>query len=136
MSRGAPDGYGWSAPTSLRGIGGSNHYVEDVLLPAGGSSVAPVSQDIVLVDGWAGQIALLFPPGPACLAHVQVWVDGVLLYPSKAGQTFHPDNMLVVIPCDFDVPLVGALRQITVKGWNTDDTWPHTIQVHVWVIPY
>ncbi len=136
MSRGAPDGYGWQAPVSLRGIGGSNHYVVDFALPPGGSSAAPETQDVVLVDGWIGQLALVFPPGPATLAHVQVWVDGLLKYPSLTGQDYHPDNMIVIIPCDLDVPFVGSDYKIQLQGWNTDDTWQHTIQCHVWVIPY
>ena len=136
MSRGAPDGYGWQAPTSLRGIGGSNHYVVDLALPANTTSGAPVDLDVTLVDGWVGQIALLFPPGPATLAHVTVWSNGVQIYPTGGSQDFHPDNLLVVIPCDFDVPLVAGAYEITLRGWNEDDTWPHTIQAHVWVIPY
>jgi len=136
MSRGAPDGYGWSAPVSLRGVGGSNHYVVDFELPPGGSSVTPESLDVELVDGWVGQIALHFPPGPATLAHVKIYVAGLQLYPTTDTQSFHSDNMLIVLPCDFDVPDVGGTYQITLKGWNTDDTWPHTIQCHIWVIPY
>ena len=136
MSRGAPDGYQWQSAVGLRGIGGSNHYVVDVAIPANTSSASPLDTDITLVDGWVAQIALLFPPGPATLTHIQVLVNGTQLYPTGASQSFHPDNQLVIIPCDFDVPLVGASRQITLRGWNTDDTWPHTIQAHVWVIPY
>ncbi len=134
--RGAPDGYQWGAPTGLRGIGGSNHYVVDLALPANTLAASPVDLDVVLVDGWVAQVALLFPPGPATLAHVQLMVDGVQLYPTGVGQSFHPDNQLVVIPCDFDVPLVGASYQVTLRGWNLDDTWPHTIQAHIWAIPY
>ena len=136
MSRGAPDGYGWSAPTALRGVGGSNHYTDDLAIPANTAVGAPEELDMELVKGWVARIALLFPPGPATLTHVQVWVDGVLKYPTGAGQSFHPDNLLVILECDFDVPEVGGTRQITFRGWNTDDTWPHTIQAHVWVVPY
>lgn len=136
MTRGAPDGYSWSAPVALRGIGGSNHYVVDLSLPANTPSGSPVDLEVILVDGWVGQLALLFPPGPAALAKVQVWVSGLQKYPTGSGQSFHPDNQLVVIPCDFDVPLVAGAYKITLRGWNDDDTWSHTIQAHVWVIPY
>jgi hypothetical protein len=136
MARGAPDGYSWGAPQSLRGIGGSNHYVVDLELPANTPSASPVDLDVILVDGWVAQIALLFPPGPATLAYVTVRVSGSQLYPTGAGQSFHPDNQLIVIPCDFDVPLVGSDYKITLRGWSLDDTWPHTVQAHVWVIPY
>lgn len=136
MVRGAPDGYGWQAPVALRGIGGSNHYVVDLALPANTPGASPVDLEVILVDGWVAQIALLFPPGPATLAHVTVRVSGAQLYPTGSGQDFHPDNQLIIIPCDFDVPLVAGARKITLRGWNLDDTWPHTIQAHVWVIPY
>ncbi|MHA1215940.1 MAG: hypothetical protein ACTSPX_01265 [Candidatus Thorarchaeota archaeon] len=136
MGRGAPDGYAWSAPTALRGVGGSNLYTGSLTIPANTNSGSPVSQDVELCDGWVAQIDLLFPPGPATLAHVQVWVDGSLKYPTGAGQSFNPDNILLTIPCDFDVPEVAGTHQITLKGWNEDDTWDHTILYWVWVIPY
>jgi len=136
MPIGAPDGYTWSAPVALRGVGGSNHYVDDLVLPANTPAGSPVELDMELVEGRVLQVALLFPPGPAALAHVQVWVGGEQLYPTGTGQSFHPDNQLLVIPTDFDVPLVDSVYQITLRGWNLDDTWPHTIQTHVWVLPY
>jgi len=136
MTIGAPDGYRWNAPLRLRGVGGSNHYLVDLEIPANTPVAYPLDLDVPLVKGWVTKIALLFPPGPATLAHVQIFVAGEQKYPSGVGQSFHPDNILLEIPCDFDVPLVDGVRKITLRGWNEDDTWDHTIQVHIWVIPY
>ena len=136
MSGGAPDGYRWSAPQRLRGIGGSNHYVDDLVIPANTSVATPEMLAMTLVKGWVASIKLIFPPGPAALAHVVVWDKDGQLFPSDSSQDFHLDNVIVDIPCDFDTKWDGVGYRLYFFGWNDDDTWPHTIQCHVWVIPY
>ena len=136
INRGAPDGTQFVPPFGIRGIGGSHWYTDDLVLPANTLEASPIDLEMILEKGFISQITMLFPPGPATLAHVVVLINGIQKFPYVSGQNFHPDNMQVIIPCDEDVPSIAGTYKIVFRGWNLDDTWPHTIQCNVWVIPY
>lgn len=121
---------------SFRGVGGSNVYSVDVTIPPNTAAIDAVETEIILTDMAVWQIGLLFPPGPAGLLSLQIFAGGEQMYPSGGGQAFHPDNYAIIIPCDFDVPLVSGDYKISVVGWNLDDTWEHTAQILIWGIPY
>lgn len=134
--RGAPDGYSWSAPAALRSVGGSHWYVHEITVPANTSAASALESVLELERGWVARIAIVFPPGPAGLTYMQVWSDTEQLFPQAPGTGFHADNMIVQIECDFDVPVISNIYALKFVCWNLDDTWPHTLYIHVWVIPY
>ena len=136
MSIGAPDGSQWQSPIRYRNVGGSKHYTADLVLPANTLSSAPVTLTIATVKGWIARIKLLFPPGPAALAHVVIKDKNGQLYPTTSTQDYHIDNDKIELSCDLDTVPDPVDYNVYFVGWNDDDTWEHTITCDLWVIPY
>lgn len=93
----------------------------------------PLITTIPIVAGKITQLLVFFPPGVNALAHIKLLWGLYQLFPANEQGDFAGGDVLISWPEDIDIdaqPL--ALTAIT---WNDDDTYPHTITVHVVMTP-
>ena len=76
---------------------------------------------------------ITFPPGCAHLAKVQLYDGGHQFLPSTEGMWVHGDGITRKIPLFYEMS-EEPLR-ITIRAWNEDDIYEHTITVEVSVLP-
>lgn len=134
MTRGSPDYQPWTSVQRFAATGGATPYEQKITVPAGTTSAAPVSQDITLDKGFVSHVWIRFPQGPAGLMGIAVYDAATQLWPGGAGQWFFGDNEIVEFGTEYDVPLVGGVRKLTVKGYNDDDSYPHAALIRVWLV--
>jgi hypothetical protein len=116
------------------GTGGATPYEQKATIAAAIAEVSATSTIIVLAKGFVSHVWLKFPTGSAGLLHISVYNEATKLWPGIAGQWFTGDNEVVEFDTEYDVPLVGGVYKLTIKGWNEDDSYPHSVIARVWVI--
>jgi len=72
-------------------------------------------------------------PGHASLAHLVILHHEHQIAPSTEQMEFHGDSF----PIDWEEYLESnqPSYQLKLKGWNDDDTYPHTFDVFVAILP-
>ena len=82
-----------------------------------------------LTKGLVWKIEAEFPPGCAGLAHLQVFDGLYQVFPSTPGESFHSDGVLI----GFDDLYFKTSEpfEFTIKTWNLDTVWPHTLQLRI-----
>jgi len=108
-------------------------FQRDLLIESGKTVADPATDTMVLCEGTIVRYSLLFPPGCAGLAHVQVWLGGFQLIPWSRGLWAHGDDHLIT--GDTNYPVGPAPRIIMLLGYNEDDTHDHTVTVMLEVNP-
>ena len=79
--------------------------------------------------GLAYRFVVEFPPGCCGLLHVQIFDGNYQVYPASMDDSFHSDARAIFFE---DLYLkTAAPYEFSIKTWNLDDTWDHTIQVRV-----
>ena len=100
-------------------------YVFAVTIPANTAATAPVEQHVDLVPGVIHRVELQFPRGCVGLVHVQVWQEFHQLFPTNPGADFATDGFIIAWNDAHE--LVDGQARLTLRAWNLDDTFPHTI---------
>ncbi len=103
-------------------------YEADLTIPAKTTRYSPETVTATLNAGRLVRILIGFPPGCAALARVAIYHLEKQIEPWNPLGYFAWDNYVFDIRCDHEISL-GA-PEITVKGWNLDDSYEHT--VHLW----
>lgn len=93
----------------------------------------PVITPIDIIFGKITQVMVFFPPGVNALAHIKLLWGLRQIFPSNEEGDFAGGDVLIVWPEDIDVNTEPAT--ITAYTWNDDDTYPHTITVHIVIVP-
>ena len=104
-------------------------YSYDITTPANTPESAPIVTLCRLPRGRAANVDVLFPPGCAGLAHIQIYRGLHQLWPGNAGASIVGDGITVSWVEDYmmlDEPLT-----LVAFTWNIDDTYPHTITLRV-----
>jgi len=108
-------------------------YEEDLTIPASTPETSPVETLIEVTAGVIHRIEVQFPPGCFGLAHVVIVHENTQIFPTNPGQSFKGDAWV------FSVNEYHVLDEppfiITVRGWNEDDTYEHTITVRICILP-
>ena len=102
-------------------------YTASIKTNANVSQANAISTDIKITNGVITQVMILFPAGCSGLLNVQFFMGLHQFVPSTAGQVIKGDDVLIVSPEFLEIN--DAPRIITVKTWNNDQTYPHTIEV-------
>jgi len=102
-------------------------YTASILTPANTLEANAKQTEIKITNGVITQVMILFPTGTAGLVNVQFFMGGHQFVPSTEGQVIKADGVLITSPEFIEVN--DAPRIITVKTWNLDDTYDHTIEV-------
>jgi hypothetical protein len=77
-------------------------------------------------------IWIAFPPGCAGLVKIKIYHEGHPFVPSQKTEYIIGDNYTFQIPVFYEI--LGAPEQITVEGWNEDDTFNHTISFYFLIL--
>jgi len=101
----------------------------ELTIPAQTPETSPATKPIQLTEGvitywWVG-----FPPGCAGLAHVAIYEFEHQILPRGEDQDIYWDGYIYSVPDHYE--MVDEPYQIEVRGWNEDDSYPHTITVGV-----
>jgi hypothetical protein len=96
-------------------------------------SSAPLLTVIPIVSGTISRVMIFFPPGVNALAHLKLLYGLYQLFPSNEQASFAGGDMQ--INWDEQIVVDTAPLEIVALTWNDDDTYDHTITVHVVVQP-
>ena len=88
--------------------------------------------ELKLTHGVIHYIEIGFPAGCAGLAHLVLLHGEHQLYPTNPEGSFAANGY--VIPINDYFELFYAPFEITLRGWNLDDTFPHTLSVRINVL--
>jgi len=94
-------------------------------IPANTSSSSPKTLDIELPVGVIHKLDILFPPGCCGLVGVAIFQGVHLIWPSYSDEWFSTDGETITFEEFYEVR--RGLTTFTLKGYNTDDTYSHTI---------
>ncbi len=100
-------------------------YEFDVTSPANTPATAPTEVTAQLNKGAVTQVGVQIPSGCMGLARAQIWRGASQIWPSSPEEYFKGDGDVITWPEDYllaDEPLFFTLRV-----WNLDDTYDHTI---------
>jgi len=138
VARGYPDFGRTSARQRFSETVGAKMYEQEIAVPAATLVGAPVSQNMVLEKGEITWAQVRFPAGPAALLKVAIFdSDGTTqLWPGGTGTWISGDNEAPEWDTQFTITAVLGVYKVILKGYNDDDTYPHTAKVRLWVVPY
>jgi len=108
-------------------------YSKDITVPANTAETAKQTTDLKIADGVIHKVSILFPTGCVCLVKIQMFEGGHQFISSTEGQYLSGDGEAVDIPEFYEIK--GGPRYITIKTWNLDDTYDHTLQIRIYVLP-
>ncbi|MGH9487136.1 MAG: hypothetical protein ACRD04_06040 [Terriglobales bacterium] len=97
------------------------------------SSTSPLITAIPIVMGTITGVRVFFPPGVNALAHIKLLWGLYQIFPSNEQGDFAGGDVLFEWP--EDISILTEPTQITAVTWNDDDTYEHTISVHIIVTP-
>src|SRR5487761_2171995 len=94
---------------------------------------SPVITRIPIVAGTMTRLLIWFPPGVNALAHIKLLWGLYQIFPSNDQADFAGGDVL--IDWDEDITIDQPPLNLTAVTWNDDDTYPHTVTVHVVIKP-
>lgn len=94
---------------------------------------APETLDAPLAPGTVARVDVQFPRGCVGLAHVQVWRSEHQVWPTNVDGNISAEGLVVSWPEDYD--LVDEPYGMTLRGWNDDDSYAHTITFRFALLP-
>lgn len=107
-------------------------YQAQITLPANTPRSDPVEQEIIIHPGTLTQVDLEFPDGCAGLARLQILHWDVLLFPSNRDGFFSGDGSYISF--SEEITFDEAPYTLTIRGWNLDDTFPHSPIVRLGIL--
>lgn len=108
-------------------------YTIDVTFPKGKSRASQTKSTLKLAKGIIHKIDIAFPSGCVGLVNVQIFLGGHPIAPSTQGQVYKGDDEVIIIP-EFE-ELSSVLNLISIKGWNEDTLYDHTVLFRLYVLP-
>jgi len=108
-------------------------FVAAILTPKLTPASAPVLTQIPIVAGTITRLLVWFPPGQNGLAHIKLLYGLQQLFPSNEQADFAGGDVL--IEWDEDIVIDTPPLLLTAVTYNQDDTYDHTITVHVVMQP-
>lgn len=100
-------------------------YEFDLTIPANTTEASPTELEAVMSVGTIHQVEVQIPLGCKGLTHVQVLRELHQLWPSNPESNVKGDNALIRWREDYD--LNETPFSLTLRGWNVDDSYAHTI---------
>lgn len=137
MARGAPDWGVSAARQRFSQTVGATPYEQKITVAANVAAGAPTTQNMDMEKGEVAYVQVRFPSGSAGLMGVSVHnEDGTTqLWPGGTGW-FTGDNEVIEFETEYKLVQDGSAYRCVIKGYNSDDTYPHAALVRLWVIPY
>jgi len=132
MPKGMPDYNVWSTPTRPTPAKGISVYTFDFMIDANTPEETPSTLSLDLEKGIVSRINVIIPPGHAALAGVQIYANTTQILPVAGWLKGDRDNL--VFDVDVSIPMIDSAYKLTAKGFNSDDTYPHTFYIRMWVL--
>ena len=97
------------------------------------TQASPTTEILAIAHGIITKIMVRPKPGHAGLAHLVILHHEHQIAPSTEGMEFHGDTF----PIDWEeyYESYQPPYELKLQGWNLDDTYPHTFDVFVAVLP-
>lgn len=133
MGTGAPDYNRWTAPQRSLATGGEHCTQKTLEIPANTVEGTPETDIVTLVKGFLRQVEIIFPPGCSALAFIQIFDGATQILPAEAAVWFSGDSEKIVVSLDY---VLTGTYEITIKGYNDDDTYSHTPICRFYVVKY
>jgi hypothetical protein len=104
-----------------------------ITIPANTASSDPTIEMLKIAHGIISEVMVRPRPGHAALAHLVILHHEHQIAPSTEGMDLSGDTF----PIDWDeyYESYQPPYELKLKGWNDDDTYPHTFDVFVAVLP-
>lgn len=101
------------------------HYDFDIEIPANTAKADMIKFVKPVCYGILRKVGIYFRGGCADLAHVKIYHWERQIFPTNVDGDYAFDDYAV----EFDeyYPILETPYNLTVYGWNLDDTWKHTI---------
>lgn len=108
-------------------------FVAAISTPKNTTKTAPKLTTIPIVFGKITQVMVMFPPGVNGLAHIKLLYGLQQLFPSNEQGDFAGSSVLINWAEDIDISHEPS--KLTAISWNDDDTYSHTVTIHVVLTP-
>jgi len=108
-------------------------YEYPLTIDANTPATSPATLEAPLAPGTIVRVDVQFPRGCVGLAHVQIWRMEHQVWPGNLGGSIAAEGMVVSWPEDED--LDDEPFGLEIRGWNDDDTFPHTITCRFALLP-
>jgi len=105
-------------------------YFTWLTIPAGTSQENPATKTIEVEGEVLSEIAYLIPAGWCALAYFSIFYGIKQIYPAELGTWVTGDNLFRPVPLRWKLP--ESPVRLTVKGYNQDHAYPHT--VYLWLL--
>ncbi len=105
----------------------------DITIPKNTTEANATIAKLPIEKGIITKIMVRPRPGQAALAHMVILHHEHQMAPSSGSMDFHGDTF----PIDWEEHYESYQPpfELKLKGWNDDDTYPHTFDVFVAVLP-
>jgi len=104
-----------------------------ITLTHGKTEAESTSTRFTANQGVIFRVWITFPAGCAGLVKVRVYHEGHPFIPVDQDAYISGDNYVFEYPVMYEI--TGAPEVITIEAWNEDDTYDHTIDVQMLIIP-
>ena len=108
-------------------------YVLALTIPANTAEASPYEEDLKLTDGVITRVEVEFPAGCQGLAHSYARLALHQVFPINPDGNLCSDNYVIAWNDYEDIDTDP--RVLTISGWNTDDTYDHTITWRIELTP-
>lgn len=109
------------------------YYDYSFIIPANTTQASPHTEDVKLTHGVIHRVEVGFPQGCAGLAHLQIKRALHQVWPTNPQGSFNTDDY--TIPINEFYELFTEPYILTLVGWNLDDTYDHTLEVRIGILP-
>lgn len=109
------------------------YYDFSFTIPADTAKSSPEELDVKLTHGVIHRVEIGFPRGCAGLVHLQIRRGLHQLWPTNPQGSFNTDGY--IIPINEYYELFVEPYILTLVGWNLDDTYVHTLEVRIGILP-
>jgi len=106
-------------------------YKYAVKTTAGTTEANAIKTDLKLTAGIITRVQLLHPEGCHGLAYASIWEGGHQLYPSNPESAYHGNDAPLEMEDNYELKTPALL---TLKTWNLDDTYEHTVYVRITIL--
>ena len=100
-------------------------YTYSLTVPAGTPESTPEEARVKLSAGILSRVMVFFPPGCCDFAHARIFYQGYQIEPWNRDGSFHWNDYVFDIECEHEI--IAPDTEVTIKGWNDDDIYEHTI---------
>ena len=104
-----------------------------IAIPANTAAAAPTTVVLKIAHGIISKFMVRPRPGHAGLAHCVIRHHEHQIAPSTEGMTLHGDSHAIDWEEYYEV--YQPPYELKIQGWNEDDTYEHTFDIFVAILP-